>query len=155
MSLVVKTTPVRIYGLGQPIYEPTESDISKDSEKSECPQSDMEKKCLKESERTEFQNPINSKFTEHLIPLEANVSPDKSSSKNSLKDQLTPDISQYPCPGPGCSQKVNSKRSTPFTLEPSASYSGSTNVSKETPPKKPSPLPPIDPAVELICKNWR
>ena len=50
MSLVVKTTPVRIYGLGQPIYEPTESDISKDSEKSECPQSDMEKKCLKESE---------------------------------------------------------------------------------------------------------
>ena len=119
-SLVVKTTPIRIYGLDPPLEGEMcqEKNVDKakgieDPEKKNSHDSDQSKsKTLNSTERSKISLPDNTRTTSHKI-------------------------------------------STPFSLKPSASYAGSTNLPKETTPKKLSPLPPIDPAVELICKNWR
>lgn len=122
-SLVVKTTPIRIYGLDPPLEAEMCQDENVDKAKSI---EDPEKKKSHDSDQSKSKT-LNS--TER--------------SKISLPDTRTTSL------------KIDSKRSTPFSLKPSASYAGSTNIPKETTPKKLSPLPPIDPAVELICKNWR
>ena len=123
-SLVVKTTPIRIYGLDPPLEaemcQEKNVDQTKSIEDPEMKNShDLDQpksKTLNSTERSKISLPDNTRTTSH---------------------------------------KIDSKRSTPFSLKPSASYAGSTNIPKETTPKKLSPLPPIDPAVELICKNWR
>ena len=126
MSLVVKTTPIRIYGLDPPI----QPDLCKETDMCENPQPDVDKR-IEDSDKTE-------QFTKIKI------------SNSTEKSKMSvPDTIKTTCP------KEPPKRSTPFSLKPSASSPGFTNIPKEAPPKKLSPLPPIDPAVELICKNWR
>ena len=132
-SLVVKTTPIRIYGLDPPpeaqiCQEKKEDHIYPDVDKVKSIEDPL-KKDSHDSEQSKFSN---------------------SAEKNKISLPDNTKISSQKEP-----HKIDSKRSTPFSLKPSASYTGSTNILKETPPKKLSPLPPIDPAVELICKNWR
>ena len=138
MSLVVKTTPIRIYGLDPPI----QPDLCKEKELCDNPRPDVDNRKEDSEKREQLTKSRSSEQSK------SKVSNSQEKSKISVPDTRRTACHKEP-------PKIDSKRSTPFSLKPSASSPGFTSIPKEAPPKKLSPLPPIDPAVELICKNWR
>ena len=141
MSLVVKTTPIRIYGLDPP--PPIQPELCKETFENLPLDTN---KMVEDSEKPEQLTNSHSADAEQS---KSKLSNSTEKSKISVPDtNIRTTCQKEP-------HKIDSKRSTPFSLKPSASSPGFTNIPKETPPKKLSPLPPIDPAVELICKNWR